>query len=767
MEMRQQSLFGSGLSGSAPTPWELDESDDRLVAEVVFAEPPFGPFAYLVPERLRGQLEAGCRAVVPLGRGNRRITGYCVRLHASEKNEFAASGRRLKEIHSLVDKRPLLSPAMLQLTEWMADYYLCPWGQALEAVIPSGVRGQAGTRKVTFLSVPTNVAARLTQLKLPPKQATALRKLIEAVAPMTLPQLSAAADCTAAPIRALQRKGLVQAEVRRVQQHDHSLPKTTSDVPPELNPDQQRAVETVMAALNAGRAETVLLYGVTGSGKTEVYIRAIEEVLSFGRQAIVLVPEISLTPQTVARFRSRFDRVAVLHSHLSAAERHWHWQQIAGGEISVVVGARSAVFAPTPQLGLIVLDEEHDASFKQDSAPRYHARDVALQRAEQERIPVVLGSATPSLESWHLASQGQFRLVELPERVMARPLPDVRIVDLRHEPRGGGAISRPLRQAMKEALDDGGQIILLLNRRGYSTFIQCPACGDALCCPECDIALTHHRDGDKMICHYCEYTSTPPSRCPGCQFDGIRFSGLGTQKLEAEIKARFGTDSCLRMDTDTMRRHGSHEEALDRFRSGEVPILLGTQMIAKGLDFPNVTLVGVVNADTSLHFPDYRSAERTFQLVTQVAGRAGRGPKGGRVLVQTLSPDHIAIQMAVRHDFKQFAQTEIGDRIVHQYPPATRMVRIILRGSDENAVEAAAAAMDTALAANLSPSSAVRVLGPAAAPIAKLRGRYRFHMLLVGPDSEPLRTAAKLATQEQKFSDDIQWAIDVDPWDML
>ncbi len=762
MEKRQQSLFEV-----APSPWEVDEAGDRLIVEVVFAERPFGPFSYLVPERLRARLQVGCRAKVPLGRGSRRVVGYCIRLHPSEHGAGGHGQRRLKEVHSLIDKQPLLSNSMLRLTEWMADYYLCPWGQVLEGVIPAGVRGQAGTREVTFLSVPTNVAARLTQLKLPLKQAEVLRTLIESPVAMSTPQLAAAVGCTAAPIRALQRKGLVRAEVQRVQQQDHALPPVIPDQPPSLNPHQLEAVEAVVSALNEEQSATVLLYGVTGSGKTEVYMRAIEEVVSFGRQAIVLVPEISLTPQTVARFRARFDRVAVLHSHLTPGERHWHWGEIARGEVSVVVGARSAVFAPTPHLGLIVLDEEHDSSFKQDSAPRYHARDVALRRAAAERIPVVLGSATPSLESWQLAVEGRFKLVELPERVMARPLPDVRIVDLRNEPASGGAISRPLHQAMREALDDGGQVILLLNRRGYSTYIQCPACGDVLNCPECDITLTHHREGNKIVCHYCDFASTPPARCPACNFDGIRFSGLGTQKLEAETKARFGADSCLRMDTDTMRRSGSHQQALERFRSGEVRILLGTQMIAKGLDFPNVTLVGVVNADTSLHFPDYRAAERTFQLVTQVAGRAGRGPKGGRVLVQTFSPDHIAIQAAVRHDFKQFAQCEIGDRFVHRYPPATKMVRLVLRGPHEQLVESTASALHESLLEVLGSDGGVRLLGPAPAPIAKLRGKYRFHLLMMGPESDPIRAAAGKVTTAQVFPDEVQWIVDVDPWDML
>ncbi len=379
---------------------------------------------------------------------------------------------------------------------------------------------------------------------------------------------------------------------------------------------------------SAQQHRTFLVHGVTGSGKTEVYLQTIEEVVRYGRQAIVLVPEISLTPQTVERFRRRFGAVAVLHSHLSDADRHWQWQQIAAGQVHVVVGARSAIFAPTPHLGLIVLDEEHETSFKQETAPRYHARDVAVARASAESVPLVLGSATPSLESWRRARQGEYELVEMPRRVLNRPLPEVGTIDLRVDGQrigSRGSISRLLLSAMQAALQDDGQVILLLNRRGYSTHIQCPACGEVVSCPDCDIALTHHKTGDAAICHLCDFRMAAPSNCPKCDSGEIRYWGLGTQRLEAEVRARFPDMPLLRMDTDTMKTRGAHEKALAEFRAGTARILLGTQMIAKGLDFPNVTLVGVIQADTALHLPDFRAAERTFQLVTQVAGRTGRG----------------------------------------------------------------------------------------------------------------------------------------------
>ncbi len=491
-------------------------------------------------------------------------------------------------------------------------------------------------------------------------------------------------------------------------------------------------MQAILEVLNQRRHATVLVHGVTGSGKTEVYIQAIQEVIRFGRQAIVLVPEISLTPQTVRRFRTRFDHVAVLHSHLSDSDRHWEWQRIAGGEVQVVVGARSAVFAPVPNLGLVVLDEEHENSFKQETAPRYHARDVALRRAAQENIPLVLGSATPSLESWHRAQCGQYRLVEMPRRVLNRPMPAVGTIDLRDEFRSRttrGAIHRQLHQAIGESLRDGGQVILLLNRRGFSTHIQCPSCGEVVRCPECEIALTHHRTEEIALCHYCDYQIPAPAACPSCQFAGISYRGLGTQRLEAEVRARFPGVRCLRMDTDTMQSRGAHERALDSFRSGEVKILLGTQMIAKGLDFPNVTLVGVINADTALHLPDFRSAERTFHLVTQVAGRTGRGEKGGRVLVQTFNPEHPAIQAAVRHDYHAFANGELPIRQMFSYPPFSTMARFVVRGPGEKATEQYAQVLGQALVAALDAENAgARVLGPAAAPFAKLRGKYRFQI---------------------------------------
>ncbi len=762
MSNQQRNLFDT-----EPAPWQEDDQAEQLVATMVLPTGPAQQFDYLVPDRLREQIEPGCRLRVPLGRGNRLVTGYCVRLESRP-----AGPRRLKPVEAVVDRHSLLSPAMLRLTEWIAQRYLCDWGQVLETVLPAGVRMEAGTRMTTLLSLDAAAGAKIASMKLPEKQLAVLQALTAAQQPPTPQELARMARCTLAPITALRRKGLIRARTSRLQRQPSGEPaagRREANLTP--NPDQAKALAVILAALRARQHQVILVHGVTGSGKTEVYIQAIQEVVGYGRQAIVLVPEISLTPQTVERFRRRFGAVAVLHSHLSDPERHWHWQRIAAGEVSVVVGARSAIFAPTPQLGLIVLDEEHEGSFKQEIAPRYHARDVAIARAAAEGVPLVLGSATPSLESWLRAQQGEYRLVELPRRVLDRPMPLVGTIDLRADVRRGqshGAISRPLRQAMTTALEAGGQVILLLNRRGFSTHIQCPACGLVMRCPDCDIALTHHRTQQIALCHYCDYEVPAPAACPGCDFAGIRYSGLGTQRLEAELRARFPNVPCLRMDTDTMRGHGSHERALADFRSGKVKILLGTQMIAKGLDFPNVTLVGVINADTALHLPDFRAAERTFHLVTQVAGRTGRGPKGGRVLVQTFSPDHPAIRAAVRHDFAAFAAGELPIREQLRYPPYASMVRLVVRGP----VEAVAAQFALHVAQRLraavdSLRLEARVLGPAPAPLARLRGKFRFQIQAHGLDGETLRAAVRQCTAGVQPPEGVQWIADVDPLEML
>ena len=756
MSSEQRNLFDT-----EPEPWEADDQAEQLVAGVVLASGPPQEFDYLVPESLRDQVEPGRRVLVPLGKGNRPVVAYCVRVGSR-----TAGPRQLKSITEVIDRRSLLSPAMLRLTRWIGEYYLCPWGQVLETVLPAGVRGQAGTRMATLLTLDASGAARLAAGDLPDKHREILGVLAASSEPFTPQELARAANCSPGPIATLRRKGLIRAETARVSTNRQAETPLPRDEQLVLNVEQQHALDAILAALRSQQHRTFLIHGVTGSGKTEVYIQAIQEVVRYGRQAIVLVPEISLTPQTVERFRRRFGAVAVLHSHLSDADRHWHWQQIAEGRVHVIVGARSAIFAPAPHLGLIVLDEEHETSFKQEIAPRYHAREVAVARASAEGVPLVLGSATPSLESWNRAAQGEYELIEMPRRVMDRPMPEVGTIDLRVEGQrigGRGSISRLLYNAMKAALQDEGQVILLLNRRGYSTHIQCPACGEVVRCPDCDIALTHHKTGDMALCHLCDFQTAAPTNCPACGAGEISFWGLGTQKLEAEVRARFPDVAVIRMDTDTMKARGAHERALADFRAGKTRILLGTQMIAKGLDFPNVTLVGVIQADTALHLPDFRAAERTFQLVTQVAGRTGRGDRGGRVLVQTHSPDHAAIRAAVRHDYATFAAQELPLRQMLHYPPFASMVRLVIRGE----VEAVAREFAQQLAMKIKASLTARVLGPAPAPNPRIRGKYRFQIQLQGQAGDELREAVRQAETALPTPAGVEWIADVDPLSML
>lgn len=762
---RQAELFDT-----QPPPWELAAEADTEAAVVVFSENPFGPFHYKIPPEMLGVVEPGMRLRVPLGKGNRSVMGWCIGVETS-----SLPARSLKNVLETCDESPLCDPRLIKLVLWMSHYYQAPAGQVFDALIPAGVRAGAGTRQQVFFTPAARALDDAQVDPLPAKQKSAVRHLLAAAKPLTASQLASLAECTEAPIRELRKKGFLTAETRRVltaagpvrSARDRSAVEI-----PELTEPQAAAFEQISAAIQTGKQQTLVLHGVTGSGKTEVYIRSIEAVVRMGKQAIVLVPEISLTPQTRHRFQDRFDDVAVLHSQMSAVERHYHWQRIRSGQVQVVVGARSAIFAPLPRLGLIVLDEEHDASFKQDSVPRYHARRVAYVRSQIENIPLILGSATPSLETWHATSTGHATLIKLNERIAGRPMPHVQLVDLRTpgERSGGGAISRPLQNAVRETLKENGQVILLLNRRGFATTIQCPSCGHVVACPECDMPLTHHRDGGKAVCHYCDYQIPTPPWCPMCKFDGIRYSGLGTQRLEVEVKARFPDAKVARMDSDTMRRPGSHERVLNTFRSGELQILLGTQMIAKGLDFPNVLLVGVINADSALHFPDFRAAERTFQLVTQVAGRTGRGNRGGRVIVQTFTPEHPAIQAASHHDYQQFADTEMLQRRKYAYPPLGSVARIIIRGPLEETTEAFADTIVERLELSRDKlSSEVRILGPAPPPIAKLRGKYRFHILLQAADSTSLGETIRqaVATLKPVAKDEIQFVIDIDPIDML
>ncbi len=763
---KRQAAWFAPEEDEAPAP-----ADEGPFAGVVLNRPVDTVFTYRVPPGLRAKVRPGQRVRVPLGRGNAPAIGYCVRVEEEAGGEVDRG--KLKALIDVVDDPPLIDAAMLELTRWMAGYYACSWGQALDAVVPAGVKKQAGTRLRTTLAPTAEARLARETLDLPAKQAEALAILCRSAAPLTLDDVCRLAHCAPGPVAALRRRGLVTAARRRLDGGSAPVvePDASGDglAPKELTAEQAEVLGRLAPALEADAFATFLLHGVTGSGKTEVYLDAIGRVVARGREAIVLVPEISLTPQTIRRFRRRFERVAVLHSHLSDAERHRHWRSIAAGEIQVVVGARSAVFAPTRRLGLIVIDEEHEGSFKQETTPRYHARDVAVKRAQLEGVPVLLGSATPALETWHNALLGRYTRLSLTRRVADRPMPEVSLIDLRGEkPEPGqalGALGSALRRGMAEALGAGGQVILLLNRRGFHTFILCPQCGHVVKCDACDVALTHHKGRRRALCHTCDAEREPPSACPACRSPKLHYGGIGTERLEREVQAAFPDRVIRRMDSDTMRSPGSHEKVLSAFRDGQVDILLGTQMIAKGLDFPNVTLVGVVNADTALHLPDFRAAERTFQLVAQVAGRTGRGDRPGRVLVQTFAPEHHAIECARRHDYLGFVAAEMPNRQEHGVPPFGRLVRLIARGPDEAAV--ATFLKDVSLALRASAPATVRLMGPAPAPVLKIRNLFRFHLQLRAPSARPLQELLRTVLPTLRPPGGVELAVDVDPVNLL
>jgi primosomal protein N' (replication factor Y) len=760
----QRDLFGEGEA--------LPLQTASLFADVVFDRPLDHAYSYAVPDSLRDAIAVGKRVQAPFGRGDKATVGFCVRVGTT------APTRQVKALRRVVDEEALLTPDLMRLTRWMADYYLCGWGQVLNAVLPAGAKERAGTRAIVLIEAVPEADAPQPPPTLTNKQTDALRELRAAGKAIEMRKLARQARCGPGPIEALVVKGLARKLVRRIDRFTITEEEPLADEPIlTLNGDQLRAWAPIEQAVRQGGFHAFLLHGVTGSGKTEIYLRAIEEIVRQGKEALVLVPEISLTPQTIQRFQGRFQDVAVLHSHLGNAERGGQWRRVAGGQVQVVVGARSAIFAPTRKLGLIVIDEEHESSFKQDSTPRYHARDVAVMRARLENIPIILGSATPSLESWHNAQRGQYTLLNLPSRVLDRPLPQVALIDLRHEMRTFGrftAISHMLEGSMRDALRDGGQVMLLLNRRGFSTHIHCPACGYVAGCKFCDLALTHHRERGVMLCHYCGYEQEPPERCPTCGAATVRYQGLGTEKLQAEIEEKFRGYVVRRMDSDTMRKPGSHARVLSAFRHGLIHILMGTQMIAKGLDFPNVTLVGVVNADIGLNLPDFRSAERTFQLLSQVAGRTGRGPRGGRVLIQTFNPEQPCIALAATHDYAAFVKQELEHRQAHHYPPYQRLARLIVRSREPDAAGAfadrLAAEFQTAmkrLQTSAGSPPQVRLLGPAEAPVFRLKGYYRYHFQLQSPSPGVLHNLLRAVLPTLRTPAGVEFTLDVDPLNML
>lgn len=703
-------------------------------AEVVLPVPVSRAYTYQIPDALAARVVPGARVVVPLRRGT--AVGLVTAV------DVPAPAVAAKPVAGAPDAEPALSVALLDLGRWLSDYYGAPLGLALRAILPGPLwrvaRPQGPAEAAERVLVLTERVDSLLERERVFKRAPKRRAAYEAVEALggsaPLSHLVERLKLSASALDGLVRQGL--ARVDRVTETRDPFAGLSSPPPPTLTADQKRVAE----AIKTTPLDTpVLIHGVTGSGKTLVYLDVLRSVVASGAGAILLVPEIALTPQTVARVRGVFgDQVAVLHSGLSDGERADAWRALRRGERRVAVGPRSAVFAPLQRLGAIVVDEEHEPSYKQGSAPRYHARDAALERARLEGARVILGSATPSLETLDLAARGRVATFVLPERIGARPLPPVEVIDLRSAPRvpEAGAIpwTEPLDAAVRGALDRGEQAILLLNRRGFATFVQCPACGDVRACPHCAIALTVHQTPAALRCHYCGHEAPIPETCRVCGHATQRLRGLGTQQLEHFVGLRFPRARIARMDLDTTSTKWAHHRILERVARGEVDILLGTQMIAKGLDFPNVTVVGVVDADTGLHFPDFRAAERTFQLVAQVAGRAGRGPRGGRVYVQTRAPDHHAIRAAAAHSVGAFAEAELPLRTPPHppYPPRVGLVRFVASGRDQ----ARTAALAERVAAWLRRASAERlegaltVLGPAPCPIMRLKERWRWHVLV-------------------------------------
>jgi primosomal protein N' (replication factor Y) len=545
---------------------------------------------------------------------------------------------------------------------------------------------------------------------------------------------------------------------------------------PGARPDAQGQSSGLQGVSEGSRA--FLLHGVTGSGKTEVYLQALAYALARGQGGIVLVPEISLTPQTVERFKARFSSgplrtgVAVLHSHLSAGERHDEWHKIRQGRARIVIGARSAIFAPVEALGLIVVDEEHEHTYKQEETPRYHARDVAIVRGRMEGATVVLGSATPSMESYYNCMLGKYRLLQMPERADDKKMPVVRVVDMRQTVRGGKGIpiySPQLKEAIAQRLERKEQVILFLNRRGYATSLQCPLCGYVAGCPNCSIALTYHRQDPKLICHICGHTEPVPALCPNtpCRSPQIRYAGMGTQKVEGTLAKLFPHARIARMDSDALKRKEDYRRILSDFRAGKIDVLVGTQMIAKGLHFPNVTLVGIVHADLGLHIPDFRGSERTFQLLTQVAGRAGRGDVEGEVLVQAFTPFHPAIQYARRHDFNGFYEQEMEFRQQLNYPPLSRIALVLLRGRNEEKVKFSADYLKRELAKKTAGMAGLVIKGPAAAPLARTKTEYRFQIMLLTRQMSRLSLLLAELSAALTLPEEVKMTVDIDPVDLM
>lgn len=728
------------------------------------------PFDYKIPERLRGKIQVGSHVLVPFG--PRKIEGFVVELKTEAEVGDA------KEIARLLHDYPLFDENMLALMKWISEYYQSVLINVIKTAIPTGIVGnkvRVKTQRVVRLQIDLDRGWKwVAELeKRAPKQAEVLKFLLECpTLELTAADLGRKFQTGSGTINSLQEKGLISFDEVAIQRDPYEAGHYKPSKPFRPNFHQHQAITRIIAEMRSGAGHTILLKGVTGSGKTEVYLQVIAEALADGKDAIVLVPEIALTPQTVERFKSRFgDSVAVMHSQLGLGERFDEWRRIYTGEVKIVVGARSAIFAPFRSLGLIIIDEEHETSYKQSDQVRYHAREVAVERARLSGAVTVLGTATPSVESYYRAVIREYQLIELPERVNQTPLPPVEIVDMRHELKKGNRtiFSRPLDLAIKQRLAQKKQVILFLNRRGYSNFVLCRECGYVIRCQHCDVSLTYHAETNHLQCHYCEYSEAPPKACPNCGSNLIKHFGIGTEQVEEFTRQHYPEARIARMDVDTTRQKGAHDRILQAFREKKIDILIGTQMISKGHDFPDVTLVGVIIADTALHFPDFRSGERTFQLLTQVAGRTGRGSEPGEVIVQTYSPEHYSIKAAQTHDFNLFFHEEIGYRKEILQPPFSQLINIIIQDEVEERVIKEAHQLAYRFSQRVGSEDPVEVLGPAPAPLAKVRGKFRWQIILKSREGALLRDICREVMvkyyAEQKSS--VSVTVDVDPLGML
>jgi primosomal protein N' (replication factor Y) len=799
-------------------------------AEMVVPVPLRRTFTYRLPESWRGQAKIGARVLVPFGKQTQ--TGYIVALHSELDKALGIAESEVKDALLLLDAEPLLTQEILRLTQWAADYYAASWGEILKASLPAGINasmekyvslqneaasskgikaniiahlqqhgetalrelvkkfGAAAKRAVNELAKTDTVAVhlktqtekikpkirkavRLTGAEMPKKLTAAQQKVIEILWRGEIPLTALIENgCSASAVKTLTKKGVIDvfdAEVLRDPLREAAIPAADEL---KLTTDQTSVLSAITEAINAREFKTFLLHGVTGSGKTEVYIRAMRAALDLGKTGLMLVPEIALTPVFSRRLRAFFgSETAILHSSLSPGERFDEWRRIRGGEARIVIGTRSAIFAPLENLGVVIIDEEHDSSYRQQESPFYHARDLAVVRAQQMGAAVVLGSATPALESFYNSQNDKYSYLQLSNRIGERPLAEAELIDMRMVFREAGkdvVFSPQLIAAIEETHARGEQSIILLNRRGYSSFVLCRSCGESVKCPNCDVTLTFHKRANAIVCHYCNHRRGVPSKCPACAKQYIYFVGEGTEQIEDLMRRKFSHLRIARIDRDAVSRRKSLEQSILAFAAGELDMLVGTQMLAKGHDFHNVTLVGVVSVDAGLGMPDFRAAERAFQLLTQVAGRAGRGKLPGRVLIQTYHPDNYVLRHARRQDYSGFYNEEIKHRERYNFPPFVALTSLLIHHENYNYAHDNASILNESLKL-VDTEKECRILGPAPAPLARLKGEHRLQILIKSRNRKRLRQILDMAMADaqSKFCDLRHVSLEIDPVNLL